>query len=64
MPVHSSRRGRHETTAVGGESVKAFIPLPLPPDPPVDLTGLQVALEQANQAVGRLDGIASVLPDP
>ena len=47
-----------------GESVRAFIPVPLPPDPPVDLNGLQVALEQANQTVGRLDGIASVLPDP
>jgi len=64
MPVHQTRLGRYETTAVGGEAVRAYVPLPLPPDPPADLSDLQVALEQANQAVGRLDGIASVLPDP
>jgi Fic family protein len=33
------------------------------PDPPLRLNGLQQVLEQANQAVGRLDGLASVLPD-
>jgi Fic family protein len=43
--------------------VRAFVPPPLPPDPPVRLDGLQVLLEQANQAVGRLDGLASLLPD-
>jgi len=64
MPVHLTRLGRYETTAVGGETVRAYVPRPLPPDPQVDLRGLQSALEQANQAVGRLDGIASVLPDP
>jgi Fic family protein len=44
--------------------VRAFVPLPLPPDPPVDLSGLHAELEIANQALGRLDGISSVLPDP
>jgi Fic family protein len=43
--------------------VRAFVPPPLPPDPPVRLDGLQVLLEQANQSVGRLDGLASLLPD-
>jgi Fic family protein len=64
MPVHLTRLGYYETTAVGGETVHAHVPRPLPPDPPVDLSGLQMALEEANQAVGRLDGIASALPDP
>ena len=41
----------------------AFVPPPLPQLPPVHLDGLQVLLEQANQAVGRLDGLASLLPD-
>ena len=31
--------------------------------PPVRLDGLQQLLEQANQALGRLDGLASILPD-
>jgi len=64
MPVHPTRLGHYETTAVGGETVRAYVPVPLPPIPAVDLTGLQTALELANQTVGRLDGIASVLPDP
>jgi hypothetical protein len=64
MPVHPTRLGHYQTTAVGGETVRAYVPVPLPPIPPIDLTGLQTALELANQTVGRLDGIASVLPDP
>jgi Fic family protein len=64
MPDHLTRLGRYEATAIGGEAVRAYVPQPLPPVPPVDLTGLQTALELANQTVGRLDGIASVLPDP
>ena len=43
--------------------MRAFVPPPVPPDPPVRLDGLQVFLEQANQAVGRLAGLASLLPD-
>lgn len=64
MPDHLTRLGHYEAIAIGGEAVRAYVPVPLPPDPPVDLTGLQIALELANQTVGRLDGIASVLPDP
>jgi len=64
MPEYPTRLGHYETTAVGGETVRAYVPVPLPPVPPVDLSGLQIALELANQTVGRLDGIASVLPDP
>jgi Fic family protein len=64
MPVYPSRLGRYETSYVGGENARAYIPVPLPPIPPVDLTGHQAALELANQTIGRLDGIASVLPDP
>ena len=64
MPVFETRLGRYETTAFGGEKVRAYVPCPLPPIPPVELGPLQADLEVANQAVGRLDGIASVLPDP
>lgn len=35
----------------------------LPPIPPVRLDSLQQLLEQANQSLGRLDGLASVLPN-
>ncbi len=47
----------------GDEAVKAFVPPPLPPDPPVRLDAVQRLLAQANQSLGRLDGLASVLPN-
>jgi Fic family protein len=64
MPTFPSRLGHYETTAIGGERVRAFVPPALPPDPPVALGHQQAALELANQAIGRLDGIVSILPDP
>jgi len=60
----SSRIGRFVTTAHGGEQVRAYVPPPLPPTPPVDLSGLMPLVEQANRALGRLDGITSILPAP
>jgi len=58
----SSRLGRYVTTTVAGEAVKAFVPPPLPPVA-LDLSGLQLQLERANQALGRLDGLAVLLPN-
>jgi Fic family protein len=56
--------GRHEVTAAGGESVRAFVPAPLPPDPPLAFEGgLERSLEAAVLAVGRLDGVSTLLPD-
>ena len=59
----SPRLGRYIVKAYGEESVRAFVPPPLPPNPPVRLEALQHLLEQANQSLGRLDGLASVLPN-
>jgi Fic family protein len=57
--------GRYAVTRVGGEQVRAFVPRPLPPDPPVVLDGTrQLLLEQALLALGRLDSISTLLPDP
>lgn len=47
----------------GSESYRAFVPPLLPPDPAVEMTQIQPLLERANQALGRLDGISSVLAD-
>lgn len=60
----NSRLGEFLACSVAGESYKAFIPPPLPPDPPVQLEGLYGVMERANQALGRLDGVTSILPDP
>ena len=56
--------GRYEVTNTGDETVNAFLPDPLPPKPPLAWDGkLLRALEKANIAVGRLDGIKSLLPN-
>jgi len=57
--------GRHQTTSTAGESVRAFVPSPLPPKPPLQLDGmLQQTLEHATLALGRLDAVSTLLPDP
>jgi len=56
--------GEYITNTAGGESYRAFIPAPLPPQPPIEMTGeLVESMEKANQALGRLDGISHVLPN-
>lgn len=57
-------QGHYETVSTVGESVKAFIPNPLPPVPPLDLSGgLQKKLDEASYALGKLDAAADLLPD-
>ncbi|GAB1544168.1 hypothetical protein NUACC21_68440 [Scytonema sp. NUACC21] len=47
------------------EGYSAFIPAPLPPDPPIEMdTELWRILSEADRALGRLDGAASTLPNP
>ena len=48
-----------------GEDCRAFVPQPLPPEPPLVLdVALQQRMERATLALGRLDGLTAVLPDP
>lgn len=43
----------------------AFFPAPLPPNPPVTITGeMQTLLSDADRALGRLDGSIQTLPNP
>lgn len=61
----ADRAGRFVEVAAAGESFKAFLPSPLPPKPPLAIDGrMQSLLDQANQELGRLDGITLLLPDP
>jgi Fic family protein len=65
QPVTASRIGIYLTTSVAGENVRAYMPPPLPPDPPLILSAeLQDLIEKANRGLGRLDGIARVFPEP
>ena len=56
--------GEYRVSTTAGEPVNAFIPKPLPPQPPIELSELHPLLDRANQALGRLDGSIAVLPDP
>lgn len=57
-------RSRYITSTLSGEKVRAFVPAPLPPSAPtLDHAALQTILAEANQAVGRLDGLTSAFPD-
>lgn len=58
----SKRAGSYQRQLTG---YRAFIPLPLPPDPPLRIEGpLQTELSQADRALGRLDGAVSSMPNP
>jgi Fic family protein len=55
--------GTYITNSLSPEPFKAFIPYPLPPDPPLNLSGEHYELlDQATLALGRLDGLAGQLP--
>ncbi len=49
-------------SSVGEERVEAYLPPPLPPDPPVNMEMLAAKLEKAHLVMGRLDGMTAILP--
>jgi Fic family protein len=60
--MDAERTGRYVKQPSGYE---AFMPKPLPPDPPLSFDPeLQLALSEADRALARLDGVAAVLPNP
>src|SRR5258705_9060205 len=62
MTPRSTLAGRYVRKLTG---YRAFIPTPLPPEPPIRSEGeLQSLLSQADLALGRLDGSILTLPDP
>ena len=56
------RLGTYVATRAGGERVRAFVPAPLPPVPPLDLPPLMSLHERAAIAAGRLDAVAAIPP--
>ena len=57
-------QGHYVTISTVGEKVEAFVPFPLPPDPPIDWTPeLRNKFDQALLALGRLDSVSTLLPD-
>lgn len=62
LPTYEHRAGRLLSQPSG---YRAFIPAPLPPEPPVEMDGeLLALLSDADISLGRLDGIVKVIPDP
>lgn len=58
----STRSGRYIQQP---EGYRAFIPAPLPPNPPIQTAGeLQALLSEADRALGYLDGSIQTLPNP
>jgi Fic family protein len=63
--IRANRSGQWLEQQAGPDGFSAFFPRPLPPDPPLRIdAGLQARLDTANQALGRLDGVTLLLPDP
>jgi Fic family protein len=62
VPDKSMRAGRLIQQI---EGYRAFIPAPLPPDPSLNFDAEMIGLlSKADRALGRLDGITSILPNP
>lgn len=60
--MDSQRTGKYVRQPLG---YNAFMPKPLPPDPPLVFgRELQLALSEADRSLARLDGVAAVLPNP
>ena len=63
--MNRTETGEYRVAAFAGETVRAFVPKPLPPSPRLEMIGTrQLLLERATLAIGRLDSISSLLPDP
>jgi Fic family protein len=61
---HRTPSGRWVPSTTLGTEILAFVPDPLPPTPGLVLTYAELdLLERANRALGRLDGLAAILPD-
>ena len=55
-------RAGNYANQIGG--YKAFVPKPLPPDPPIQLDNEMIQLlSRADRALGRLDGASEILPN-
>ena len=57
-------QGHYVSISTVGEEARAFVPAPLPPEPPIEWTPeLRSKFDQALLALGRLDSISTFLPD-
>src|SRR6267378_106769 len=62
--MRRAHTGQYVTSTVAGAAIRALVPNPLPPDPPLEI-GYELGneLERAHLALGLLDGVSGTLPD-
>ena len=60
----NQRIGQNIKCSVSEEYYHAYVPQDLPPQPALHMDELYPLLDQASVALGRLDGMSMVLPDP
>ncbi|MBC8438377.1 MAG: Fic family protein [Deltaproteobacteria bacterium] len=57
-------QGQYINISTVGEKAQAFVPAPLPPEPPIEWSSeLREKFDQALLALGRLDSVSVLLPD-
>jgi Fic family protein len=62
--MHRLTPGRYVTVTTAGEPFQAFVPAPLPPQPPVVWSAaLRSRFDSALVALGRLDAVTALLPN-
>ena len=62
--MHREIQGQYVLTTTVSETVRAFVPAPLPPTPEIQWSAdLREQFERAYLALGRLDGIATLMPN-
>jgi Fic family protein len=64
MTAYPERIGEYIKCSVVGESYNSYLPKALPPLPAIEMEKIYPLLDQANVALGRLDGLSIILPDP
>jgi len=65
QPLVQTSSGRSGVYVLHRDGYREFHPKPLPPDPPLEMSGrLSRLLSDADRELGRLDGNAEILPDP
>lgn len=60
---NKQRIGQNIRLLTGDESYSAYVPKPLPPVPALEMERFYPLLDEANIALGRLDGMSAVIPN-
>jgi Fic family protein len=64
MAAYPERVGEHIKCSAAEEAYYSYVPKALPPIPAIEMDKIFPLLDKANVALGRLDGLSIILPDP